>query len=114
LTAAITQHTVLPHGRRPGNLHQLEIAVQKKIFGLRIYGRSKLANILFTRELARRLAGTNVSVNALHPGVVSTGFAANNGFFGKTARKLMDSVAITPEQGAQTTIYLATSPDVEG
>jgi NAD(P)-dependent dehydrogenase (short-subunit alcohol dehydrogenase family) len=78
----------------------------------RSYSNSKLANILFTRELARRLDGTGVTANCLHPGVVRTGF-------GRDARPLM-RVGITiakpfmlsPERGADTTVYLASSPDV--
>jgi len=78
----------------------------------RSYSNSKLANILFTRELARRLDGTGVTANCLHPGVVRTGF-------GRDARPLM-RVGITiakpfmlsPERGADTIVYLASSPDV--
>src|SRR5207244_649792 len=55
----------------------------ERSYGFGVYGRSKLANILFTRELSRRLAGTGVTANALHPGVVATGFGKNNkGLFG--------------------------------
>lgn len=70
------------------------------------YGRSKLANLLFTYELARRLAGANVSVNAVHPGWVNTNFAPAAG--------LKMNPPLTPEQGAETQIWLASSPDVEG
>jgi NAD(P)-dependent dehydrogenase (short-subunit alcohol dehydrogenase family) len=82
---------------------------------MRAYARSKLANILFTRELARRLEGTGVSVNSLHPGAVATGIW--NGAPGwirpmlnLAARLLM----LTPAQGAEGILYLATSPEVEG
>jgi NAD(P)-dependent dehydrogenase (short-subunit alcohol dehydrogenase family) len=78
------------------------------------YGRSKLMNILFTRELARRLEGTRVTANAMHPGFVRSGFGQNNpGFLGKFI-KLGQVFARTPERGAQTLVYLATSPEVEG
>jgi len=77
------------------------------------YGRSKLMNILFTRELARRLEGTRVTANAMHPGFVRTGFGHNPGFLGKLI-KLGQSFARTPEHGARTLVYLATSPEVEG
>lgn len=80
----------------------------------RVYGQSKLANILFTNELARRLQGTGVTVNALHPGVVATGFGKNNGAFLRFLVKLAGPLLRTPEQGARTTVYLATSPEVEG
>ena len=83
--------------------------------GMRVYGRSKLMNLLFTYELARRLEGTGVTANALHPGFVNTGFAKNNGGLVRLGMNLIGRlVAITPEQGAQTLIYLASSPEVEG
>lgn len=78
------------------------------------YSQSKLANILFSAELSRRLAGSGVTSNCLHPGVVSTGFGRNNrGLMGFLV-KLYSPFSRTPEQGAQTTIFLATSPAVEG
>ena len=70
------------------------------------YNSSKLANLLFTYELARRLAGTNVTVNAVHPGFVNTNF--------QQAAGLSMRGPLTPEEGADTQIWLATSPDVEG
>jgi retinol dehydrogenase-12 len=81
----------------------------------RAYGQSKLANILFTVELARRLDGTALSANALHPGFVASNFGKNNGglfaiLFGLAQRV----AAISPESGAETSIYLATSPEVAG
>lgn len=87
---------------------------QRRYSGIQAYGRSKLANILFTYELARRLAGTGVTVNTLHPGVVATNFGANNGRLARVLRRVANLVSISPDQGAQTSIYLATSPDVEG
>ena len=78
------------------------------------YGNSKLANILFTTELARRLEGTGVTVNALHPGLVSTGFGKNNpGFLMKIMGAVIPLVARSPEKGAETSIYLASSPKVQ-
>jgi NAD(P)-dependent dehydrogenase (short-subunit alcohol dehydrogenase family) len=83
--------------------------------GFQPYAQSKLANILFTYELARRLEGSGVTVNTLHPGFVATNFATNNGWFARFLMKwLLHRFAISPEEGAQTTIYLATSPEVEG
>jgi retinol dehydrogenase 12 len=76
------------------------------------YGRSKLANILFTRELARRLAGTGVTANCLHPGFVATGLGQRRGgIFGSVVRFVM-LFAGRPEGGAETIVYLASSPDV--
>ncbi len=78
------------------------------------YGCSKLANILFTRELARRLSGTGVTVNALHPGVVRTHIGQNNGFARIIGYLIMRAIAVPVAEGAKTSIYLATSPEVEG
>lgn len=81
--------------------------------GWAAYAQSKLANILFSNELARRLAGTGVTSNALHPGFVATRFAHNNGIFWGGLMALMQRLfASTPEEGAQTSIYLATAPEV--
>jgi NAD(P)-dependent dehydrogenase (short-subunit alcohol dehydrogenase family) len=80
----------------------------------RAYVNSKLANILFTTELARRLEGTGVTVNALHPGFTSTGFGRNNpGVFMKIMRAVVPLIARSPEKGAETSIYLASSPEVQ-
>ena len=83
--------------------------------GFKEYGESKLANLLFTYELARRLEGTGVTVNALHPGFVYTGFGSNNGGWMKLLMNTFGRMmAITPEKGAETSIYLASSAEVEG
>jgi NAD(P)-dependent dehydrogenase (short-subunit alcohol dehydrogenase family) len=78
------------------------------------YGQAKLALILFTYELARRLEGTGVTVNALHPGLIASN--AQTGLTGLMAWfvKLLRPFMITVEQGAQNTLSLATSPQVEG
>jgi NAD(P)-dependent dehydrogenase (short-subunit alcohol dehydrogenase family) len=91
--------------------------IQFKIIysGFPAYGHSKLANVMFTYELARRLEGTTVTANVLHPGFVSTGFGVSNGGFrGAFMRLIQRFGARTPEQGAQTSIYLASSPNVQG
>lgn len=78
------------------------------------YGRSKLANVLFTRGLAQRLTGTNVTVNSLHPGAVATNLGVDrNTGFGKNFIKLLVPFFRTSEEGAKTAIFLATSPAVE-
>jgi len=88
---------------------------EKRYTGFRAYGQSKLANILFTYELARRLEDTGVTVNALHPGYVDTGLSLNNGFFFRVFAKLSARLfGCKPEEGAQTSVYLASSPEVEG
>jgi retinol dehydrogenase 12 len=83
--------------------------------GFAAYGESKLENILFTFELARRLEAehADVTANALHPGLVSTGFGKNNGILTKIMLTLLKPFALNAEQGAQTQIYLTTSPEVE-
>ena len=79
------------------------------------YGSSKLANILFTYELARRLQDTRVTVNAVHPGLVNTGFGDNMKGFMRYMFKFMKVVAgRTPEKGAETLVYLASAPEVAG
>jgi retinol dehydrogenase-12 len=75
-------------------------------------GRSKLANILFTRELARSLAGTGVTANCLHPGFVATGLGQRDSAFFGTMMRLSMLFAANPERGARTIIHLAASPDV--
>jgi NAD(P)-dependent dehydrogenase (short-subunit alcohol dehydrogenase family) len=87
---------------------------EKRYSAWRAYQQSKLANILFTYELARRLGGTKVTANALHPGYVRTQIFRVEGFTGWLLRRAAELFAITPEEGAKTTLYLATSPDVEG
>jgi NAD(P)-dependent dehydrogenase (short-subunit alcohol dehydrogenase family) len=89
-----------------------DLQMEKSYRGLTAYGRSKLANILFTRELARRLAGTGVTANCLHPGFVATGLGQRDaGFFGTMVRVSM-LFARSAERGARTIIHLAASPDV--
>ena len=79
------------------------------------YSNSKLANILFTTELARRLEGTGVTVNALHPGLTSTGFGKNNpGILMTIMGVVIPLVARSPAKGAETSIHLASSPSVVG
>ena len=83
--------------------------------GFNQYCNSKLANILFTKELAKRLEGTGVTVNALHPGVIASGFGRNNkGVFGFIMRNLAGPFLGSEESGARTSVYLASSPEVEG
>jgi NAD(P)-dependent dehydrogenase (short-subunit alcohol dehydrogenase family) len=79
---------------------------------VKAYGRSKLCNILFTRELARRLRGTGVTANCLHPGFVATRFADQSGGLISRFVWLAKFFAISPVKGAETIIYLASSPDV--
>ena len=87
---------------------------EKKYANLRNYGQAKLALLLWTYELARRLEGTGVTVNALHPGVIASNFVDGMNGSAAWAMKLLKPFLLTVEQGAQTTLYLATSPQVEG
>ncbi|MGH2495464.1 MAG: SDR family oxidoreductase [Ktedonobacteraceae bacterium] len=94
----------------------LEDLQSKKHYRSRAYGQSKLALVLFSYELARRLQGTGITANSLHPGFVATNFAQGNlSPVAHTAAKLVLSVlGVSPEEGAKTSLYLATSPQVKG
>ncbi|WP_435008357.1 SDR family oxidoreductase [Tundrisphaera lichenicola] len=87
---------------------------RKKYGGWHAYGQSKFANILFTYELARRLSGTGVTANALHPGFVASNFTEGNGAMGWMMRRFASLFAITPDEGAKTSIHLASSPQATG
>ena len=80
--------------------------------GFKAYGRSKLANILFTRELARRLSGAAVTANCLHPGFVATRFGDQTGGLLSYVVRIAKIFAISSEEGAETLVYLASSPEV--
>lgn len=79
--------------------------------GLRVYANTKLMNLLFTRALAKRLEGSGVTVNALHPGVVATELVRD---FPRVARWFVSKAFMTPEKGARTSVFLASDPAVEG
>ncbi|MBX3246497.1 MAG: SDR family NAD(P)-dependent oxidoreductase [Myxococcales bacterium] len=89
---------------------------EKKYASFDVYAKSKLANIYFTRALARRLEGTRVTTNALHPGVVATEFASSEdmGLLTSFGFKLVRPFLKTPAQGAATTIHLASAPELRG
>jgi NAD(P)-dependent dehydrogenase (short-subunit alcohol dehydrogenase family) len=99
---------------RSGKLDFDDLQSEKSYGSFRVYGTSKLCNILFTRELARRLDGADVTANCLHPGFVGTRFGQNNAsnIFTKLLRDAVMSLGISPEEGAKTIIHLASSPDV--
>jgi NAD(P)-dependent dehydrogenase (short-subunit alcohol dehydrogenase family) len=110
ITVASAVHQRVRHG-----LDFDDLQSKRRYRTFDVYSRSKLANVLFTRALARKLEGTGVTANALHPGVVRSGFGQDGdvgGFLGVlfgAARLFM----ISPEEGARTTLHLATSPEVE-
>src|SRR5215207_3168992 len=100
------------HGN--GTIDLDDLQGEKGYKGAKAYSQSKLATVLFTCELARRLDGTGVSANCLHPGVVGTNFGSGvSGAFGVMVRALRPFM-LSPAKGAETSIYLASSPEVEG
>ena len=105
---------VTSSGERSGTINFDDLQGEGRYSGVRAYNQSKLAMILFTYELARRLEGTGVTVNCVHPGVVVTNLGrGSSGSFGLLLR-LMRPFFSSPEKGAETSIYLASSPEVEG
>jgi NAD(P)-dependent dehydrogenase (short-subunit alcohol dehydrogenase family) len=89
-----------------------DLNAERSYKGFGRYGQTKLANILFTRELARRLEGTAVTANCFHPGLVATGFNRNNGLLMDLGMTILWPVSRSPEKGAETLVWLATSPEV--
>ena len=104
---------VASNSHRNAHLDFENLQLKRGYNPMRAYGRSKLANLYFTYELARRLDSTGVTVNAMHPGFVHTNMAANNGWLVRLFLPLIHRNSLTPEQGASTAVYLASSPDVE-
>ena len=103
---------VASDAHRWGRLDFDDLGNARRYRAMRVYGQSKLCNILFTYELARRLAGSSVTANCLHPGAVATRLGQNNGRVATVLTKLLAPFFRTAEGGADTAVYLATSPDV--
>lgn len=103
---------VASDAHRGGTIAWDDIQFDRAYNGWAAYAQSKLANILFSNELARRLEGSGVTSNALHPGFVATRFGTNNGPVMRMVMSITQLFAITPEQGAQTSIHLATAGEV--
>ncbi len=105
--------SVASEAHRGATLELDDLGFEKGFGIMKAYGRSKLGNVLFTRELAARLKDKGVTVNCLHPGVVDTGIWARSPWY---ARPLLELVAklffISPQKGGQTIVYLASSPEV--
>ena len=106
--------TVSSDGHRWGKMDLDDLQSRNRYRGMQVYGTTKLANILFTRELAGRLENTGVTANAMHPGAVNTNFGNNQGGPMSLLFRAFKPFMRTPEQGADTLIYLASSPEVEG
>jgi NAD(P)-dependent dehydrogenase (short-subunit alcohol dehydrogenase family) len=107
--------TVSSGAQAMGRIDLDDLQGERSYSGQRAYNQSKLANVLFTYELARRLEGTGVTATVLHPGVVRTAFGRED--TGRLLRLMFPLVTPfmkTPEQGAATSIYLASSPEVAG
>lgn len=103
---------VASDAHRPGRIDFADVHGAQHYSGWRAYCQSKLANVMFTYTLATRLQGSQVTANVLHPGFVATRFAHNNrGVFARLIR-LAQVAALSPEQGAETMVYLATAPEV--
>jgi NAD(P)-dependent dehydrogenase (short-subunit alcohol dehydrogenase family) len=105
---------VASDAHRGAHLDFRDLQSANRYRGLEVYGRSKLCNILFTRELARRLSGTGVTANSLHPGFVATRFGDQSGGLFSLVVRAAKLFAISPENGADTIVYLASSPEVAG
>jgi NAD(P)-dependent dehydrogenase (short-subunit alcohol dehydrogenase family) len=100
---------------KSGSIQLDDLQAEQRYRPMRTYPQAKLAVVLFTYELARRLQGTGVTVNCLHPGFVATNFAQSDG--GPAVRllvKVLGSFGASPQEGAKTSIYLASSAEVEG
>jgi NAD(P)-dependent dehydrogenase (short-subunit alcohol dehydrogenase family) len=115
LTAGARIVTTASNAHRGAKLDFDDLQSRRNYVGFPVYSRSKLCNILFNRELARRIAGSGITANALHPGFVATRFGDNSGGLMRTVLKVAKPIgAISPEEGAKTIIYLASSPQVAG
>lgn len=105
---------VASEAHRTGSFNPDDLQLASGFSPLKAYGNSKLYNILFTIELADRLVDYGVTANSLHPGVVSTNFGDSGKWWIKLFYKVAKPFLVSPEKGAETSIYLASSDDVEG
>jgi retinol dehydrogenase 12 len=106
--------TTASHAHRGATLDFDDLQATRQYSAMGAYGRSKLANILFTRTLAKRLAGTPVTATCLHPGFVRTSIARDLGAIPKTLFRLLSWFIRSPQKGAQTLVYLSSSAEVQG
>lgn len=105
---------VASRAHRGGRMNWDDLQSERRYRAFPAYAASKLANVLFTYELARRLEGTRVTANCLHPGVVASGFAQTYGGLAAVLWRMCGVFMKSNAEGAATSIHLATSPDVEG
>jgi NAD(P)-dependent dehydrogenase (short-subunit alcohol dehydrogenase family) len=105
---------VASEAHRFGRLDMADLQSEKSYSAMRVYGTSKLLNLLFTVGLAERLAGSGVTANSLHPGAVSTRLGKNNGPLARLLIGLLRPFFLTPEQGAANSIYVAAAQELEG
>ncbi|MCJ2130260.1 SDR family oxidoreductase [Methylobacterium sp. E-045] len=110
--ARIVNVASMAHKR--GRIDLGDIDGARRYGALKAYSQAKLGNVLFTAALARRLAGTGITVNSLHPGVIASGFAAGTGGWFGVGWSLIRPFLSNPADGAATSLHLATSPEVEG
>ncbi|MDQ3285775.1 MAG: SDR family oxidoreductase, partial [Actinomycetota bacterium] len=106
--------TVSSDAHRWAKIDLDDLQSRKRYRGMQVYGKTKLANIMFTYELAERLEGTGVTANCMHPGGVNTNFGNNQGGPMNLLFRLFKPFMRSPEQGADTLVYLAASPEVDG
>jgi NAD(P)-dependent dehydrogenase (short-subunit alcohol dehydrogenase family) len=100
------------HAHYRGKIDFGDLQSEHGYSGFPVYSFSKLCNVLFTRALSQRLAGTGITTNSLHPGVVNTRFADGSGGFLERIFGIVKMFAISPEKGAETIVYLASSDEV--
>ncbi len=114
--ARVVTVSSIGHRYALGGMSFADLQSEHRYWSMDAYAKSKLANILFTRELARQLDGTGVTANCLHPGVVRTGFGSADDTRGveRVTMVLSAPFSITAERGSRTIVYLASSPEVAG
>ncbi len=110
--ARVVTVSSMAHGS--GKIHWDDLQFARRFSMMGSYAQSKLANVMFTYELDRRLAGTGVTANCLHPGVVASRFGQTDGGFIAFGMRVISPVLISSAKGARTSIYLASSPEVAG
>lgn len=112
----IVNVTSFGHHFAPLGMRFEDLQSERRYLALEVYGRSKLANLLFTRELARRLEGTGVTANAAHPGPVRSGFGMDGDLRGIEGwgNRIVRRFELSSEAGARTSLFLATAPELQG